>query len=360
MRKTHIALVLALLTVALATYSVMWQSANRTTYLAAEARSIVADTIPNLDGATAWINSPALTREALGGKVVLIHFGTYSCINWRRSLPYVRAWSAKYGSQGLVVVGVHSPEFEFEKDMLNVQWAVRTMDVPFAVAVDNDFKIWRAFGNQHWPALYLIDARGKVRYQHFGEGAYDASERAIQRLLLEAGSGSADEGLVSLVPTGVEAQANWQALGSPETYLGHKRSHGFSSPGGFVKDAISDYRLADVLGPNRWALRGSWIASATNVVAVGPRASIQHRFQARDLHIVLGPATNQKQIRFRVLIDGNPPGPSHGVDVDANGHGTIREQRMYHLIRQPGEIGLRLFEIRFEEAGAEAYAFTFG
>lgn len=316
--------------------------------------------LPSFDGVTTWINSPALTPAGLRGKVVVVDFWTYSCINWRRSLPYVRAWSDKYKDQGLVVIGVHSPEFEFEKALGNVRWAAKDMDVRFPIAVDNDFQIWRAFGNQHWPALYIVDAEGRIRYHHFGEGDYDGAERLIQRLLREAGGGKTSDKLVSIKAQALEAAADWGNLRSAENYLGHRRTEGFSSPGGLRRNEAGHYRLPDSLAVNHWSLGGKWIAGSHSIALAGAHGRIQYRFHARDLHLVMGSTTAGKPVRFRILIDGAPPRASHGVDVDESGFGTVVQHRMYQLVRQRGEIAPRLFEIEFLDSGADAYSFTFG
>ena len=300
------------------------------------------------DGATAWLNSPPLTASELRGKVVLVQFGTYTCINWLRTLPHVRAWAEKYKGQGLVLINVHTPEFEFEKDMDNVRRAVKDLAFAYPVAVDNDYAVWRAFANNAWPALYLIDAQGRVRYRHLGEGEYERSEKMIQQLLAEAGAASVPRDLVSVEGRGVEAAADWENLRSPETYLGPERAENR------VHAAAARLRL------NQWTVSGSWTPKRQALVLSKSHGRIAQRFHARDVHLVMGPAAQGKSVRFRVLIDGKPPGPSHGVDTDAQGNGTVSEQRMYQLIRQPGPIADRLFEIEFLDPGVEAFAFTFG
>ena len=295
--------------------------------------------------ANEWINSPPLAPASLRGKVVLVDFCTYTCINWLRTLPYVRAWAQKY-KQGLVVIGVHTPEFEFEKKVDNVRRAIRQMRIEYPIAIDNDYSIWRAFDNQYWPALYFIDARGRVRHHHFGEGEYERSEQTIQRLLADAGA-AADSGVVSVEAAGVEVPADWDNLRSPENYLGSARTENF---------AASASRLA----LNQWALTGDWARGRQAVVARAPRARIVNRFHARDVHLVMGPSQQASSIRFRVSIDGKPPGSAHGLDADESGSGTVVEQRLYQLIRQPGSIVDRTFEIEFLDAGVEALAFTFG
>jgi len=315
--------------------------------------------LPPFDGATAWLNSEPLRRDALEGRVVLVNFGTYTCINWIRSLPYVRAWADKYTSQGLAVVGVQTPEFEFEGDLDNVRRAIKEMDVRYPVAVDNDYAVWRALDNHYWPALYFVDAAGRIRHHHFGEGEYMGSEMVLQMLLREAG-GDVEEELVRLVPAGAEAEADWGNLRTPETYLGYGRTVGFVSPAGLAPDKRLGYSPPAELGRNQWALSGDWRIGETPVLLGEAGGSIRFRFHARDLHLVMGPPAGRPPVRFRVRLDGEPPGPAHGVDVDDNGDGSADYQRMYQLIRQPAPIGDRLFEIEFLDAGVEAFVFTFG
>jgi thiol-disulfide isomerase/thioredoxin len=309
--------------------------------------------------ATEWLNSPRLTSSSLAGKVVLVDFWTYTCINWLRTLPYRRAWAQKYG-QGVVVIGVHTPEFGFEKNVDNVRRAVRQMRIEYPIAIDNDYSIWRAFNNQYWPALYFIDARGRVRQHHFGEGEYDRSEMAIQRLLAEAGSGGARDGLVSVDASGLETAADWDTLRSPETYVGYERTARFASPGGARRDRRRVYAAPARLSLNEWALAGEWTIGSEATVLNSPDGRMVYRFQARDLHLVMGPSRQETSIRFRVTLDGQPPGPARGIDVDNGGNGTVVEQRLYQLIRQTRPIVDRRFEIEFLDAGAEAFAFTFG
>ena len=314
----------------------------------------------SLTKATAWINSPPLTAAGLRGKVVLVDFWTYTCINWRRTLPYVRAWAAKYQHAGLVVIGVHSPEFAFEKDLVNVRWEAQEQRVGYPIAVDNEMEIWRGFNNNYWPALYLIDAHGKVRYHKFGEGDYAEAERMIQQLLTEAGHTGVPHDLVSVDARGAEAQADWNDLKSEENYVGYERTADFASPGGAVTDKAHAYTAPASLRLNQWALAGDWTMARGFVTLDQPHGKIMYRFHARDLHLVMGPAVRGHAVRFRVLVDGQPPGTAHGVDVDAQGYGTLDQQRMYQLVRQQGAIGDRLFEIEFLDAGAEAFSFTFG
>lgn len=320
---------------------------------------------PPLDGAVTWLNSPPLTLAQLKGKVVVVDFWTYSCINCLRSIPYVRAWAEKYKDQGLVVIGVHAPEFAFEKDVKNVRKAVADLKIGYPVAVDNNYAIWRAFGNQYWPAHYFIDAQGQVRHHHFGEGGYDQSERVIQQLLAEASraKGSKVEvegGLVAVKATGAQAPSDGKDVGSPETYVGYDRAENFASAGGAVRDARHVYALAGPLKLNAWGLAGDWTIGAEQAGLNAPGGKIAYRFHARDLHLVLGPAANGAKVRYRVTIDGKPPGADHGMDTDAAGNGVITGQRLYQLVRQKGAIGDRTFEIQFLDAGAQAYAFTFG
>jgi thiol-disulfide isomerase/thioredoxin len=313
-----------------------------------------------LEQANEWLNSPPLTAQDLRGKVVLVDFWTYTCINWLRTLPYVRAWAEKYRNQGLVVIGVHSPEFAFEKNPDNVRRAVKDLRVDYPVAVDSEHAIWRSFDNQYWPALYFIDAQGRVRHHHFGEGAYEQSEMIIQRLLSEAGASGFGDDLVSVDARGLEAAADWGSLKSPENYLGYERSQGFASPGGAMLDKPRVYALPTRLRLNDWALSGDWTVKNHATVLNKPNGSIAYRFHARDVHLVMGPAAPATSVRFRVLIDGQPPGAAHGTDVDEQGFGTVGEQRLYQLIRQPKPIVDRQFEIEFLGSGVEAYAFTFG
>ena len=316
--------------------------------------------LASLDRADEWLNSPPLTASALRGKVVLVDFWTYTCINWLRTLPYVRAWAEKYKHQGLVVIGIHAPEFEFEKNINNVRWAVKDMRVDYPVAVDNDHVIWRAFRNQYWPALYFIDAQGRVRHHHFGEGSYEQAEMVIQELLAEGGAGIISREPVSVEARGIEVAADWSNLKSPENYVGYARTQNFASPGGAVSDQPRMYELPARLRLNNWALSGDWTMRKDVTALNKPNGRIAYRFHARDLHLVMGPAAPGSSIRFRVLIDGQPPGAAHGIDIDDQGIGTLTEQRLYQLIRQQNPIADRLFEIEFLHPGVEAFAFTFG
>jgi cytochrome c biogenesis protein CcdA/thiol-disulfide isomerase/thioredoxin len=314
---------------------------------------------PSLSGATAWLNSPPLTSESLRGKVVLIDFWTYSCINCLRTIPYIKAWAEKYKDHGLVVIGVHTPEFAFERDVDNVRRAVSDLKIGYPVAIDDDYKIWRAFDNEYWPAHYFIDAQGRTRYHHFGEGDYDGSERVIQRLLAEAGNGGVPQSLVSVAASGAEAAPSKGDDKSPETYIGYNRADNFVSPGGIVEDENHLYDSADPK-LNQWSLSGDWLVSGERATLNSDSGKITYRFHARDLHLVLGPTADGKPIQFRVTIDGQAPGEAHGADTDADGHGVVSGQRLYQLIRQNGAIKDHTFEIQFLDPGVHAYAFTFG
>jgi thiol-disulfide isomerase/thioredoxin len=316
--------------------------------------------LASLERADAWLNSPPLTPSALRGKVVLVDFWTYTCINWRRTLPYVRAWAEKYKDQGLVVIGVHAPEFEFEKNLNNVRWAVKDMGVDYPVAVDNHHVIWRAFRNQAWPALYFIDAQGRVRHHYFGEGAYEQSEMILQELLREAGASGVSREAVPVNGQGADAAADWANLRSPENYLGLERTENFASPGGATLDKPRMYELPAALRLNGWALSGDWTVKKDTSASNRAGGRIAYQFHARDVHLVMGPATAGTSVKFRVMIDGQPPGAAHGVDVDEQGNGTVTEQRMYQLIRQQQPIADRQFEIEFFGPGVEAFSFTFG
>jgi thiol-disulfide isomerase/thioredoxin len=296
----------------------------------------------------------------LRGKVVLIDVWTYTCINWLRTLPYVRAWAEKYKSQGLVVIGVHSPEFGFEKDIDNVRRAAKDMRVDYPIAIDSDHAVWRALDNEYWPALYFVDAQGRIRHHHFGEGEYERSETIIQQLLSEAGKSVIGQELVSVDARGAETAADWGNLKSPENYVGFERTENFASPGGAVLDKARVYVAPARLRLNQWALSGDWTVQKQLTVLNKPNGRIAYRFHARDLHLVMGPAERGTPVRFRVLIDGRPPGAAHGGDVDDQGNGTVTEQRLYQLIRQPKPIADRQFEIEFLDPGVEAFAFTFG
>jgi thiol-disulfide isomerase/thioredoxin len=330
------------------------------------ARLPVEGELPPFGGATEWLNSAPLAPAGLRGKVVLVSFWTYTCINWLRQLPYLRAWADKYAGHGLTVVGVHTPEFGFEHQAGNVRRAVKDMRVEYPVAMDNDYAIWRAFDNHYWPALYFADAGGRIRHHHFGEGEYQQAEMIIQQLLADAGSGDTSHSMVSPHAGGIEAAADWASLRSPENYTGYERTENFASPGGLVPGRPHDYPAPPQLELNHWALSGSWAAGeqATSLDQAG--GQLTYRFHARDLHLVMGTGSGPDGgpaaagVRFRALLDGQPPGVAHGSDIDAQGHGTVAEPRLHQLIRQPGPIVDRTLEITFLDPGAQAYAFTFG
>jgi cytochrome c biogenesis protein CcdA/thiol-disulfide isomerase/thioredoxin len=325
----------------------------------AEAELPIEDLKPSLAGAQEWLNSKPLSIEELKGKVVLVDFWTYSCINCLRSIPYVRAWAEKYRDHGLVVIGVHAPEFAFERNVGNVKKAVETFKIDYPVAIDNDYTIWRAFENEYWPAHYFIDANGKVRHHHFGEGEYDESERVIQKLLAEAGNKSIPTGTVAVNGSGAEAASVKADVDSPETYIGYDRSNHFISPGGVVQDESHLYAAGEPQ-LNEWSLVGKWTVGNERAQLDEKDGRIVYRFHARDLHLVLGPSGESGNIRFRVMIDGKPPGEAHGMDIDADGNGVVSTQRLYQLIRAPGPVVDRTFEIEFLDPGVQAYAFTFG
>ena len=310
--------------------------------------------LPGFAGATGWLNSAPLTGADLRGKVVLTDFWTLTCINWLRTLGYVRAWAEKYGDRGLVVVGVHTPEFPFERDTENIRAAATHMRVGYPIAVDSDYAVWDAFANRYWPAVYIADADGRIRHHHFGEGGYEECETVIQQLL---GIG---EDLVSIAPDGFEAQADWENLRSPETYLGYEQARNFASPGGAELDESRSYAVPDSLRLNDWALSGAWTVARGASVLNRADGRIAFRFHARDVNLVLRPRTHGASVPFRVLVDGAPLGADHGLDVDAEGHGTLVQPRLYQLVRQQGAITDRTFEIAFLAPGVEAYVFTFG
>jgi len=316
--------------------------------------------LPKLDGATGWLNSAPLTRESLRGKVVVVDFWAYSCINCLRTMPYVNAWYRHYKDSGLVVLGVHSPEFAFEKDIANVRAAVKKFDIQYPVALDNEMAIWKAFNNKFWPAHYFVDAKGQIRGHHFGEGKYAKSEREIRRLLTEAGAKNLPDPLDDAAGVGVAAPADTASVASPETYVGYVRAENFVSPGAFARDAQKNYAVPKALTLNQWALGGSWqVAREHARLGVAP-GRIAFRFKARDLHLVLGPAAAGKPVRFRVTLDGAPPKMDAGMDVDANGNGVVREHRLYQLIREKGPVSEQEFVIEFLDPGVDAYSFTFG
>ena len=312
------------------------------------------------DGATAWLNTEPLTPEALRGRVVLVDFWTYTCVNWIRTFPYVRAWASKYADAGLTVVGVHTPEFGFEADLDNVMAQTRNLGVDYPVAVDSDYRVWGAFANRFWPAVYIADAEGRIRHHHFGEGEYAQTEMVIQRLLLDAGARDLDQDLVSVDPRGLEVGADWQALRSPETYLGYGQSSGFASEHIAAYDLPHEYDGQDFLPLNSWDLTGNWTFARHAVGSNAAGARIAFKFHARDVNLVMGPRAAGAVIPFRVTLDGRPVDAARGSDVDADGRGIVRDQNTYQLVRQPGPIDDRRFEIEFLEAGVEGYCFTFG
>jgi thiol-disulfide isomerase/thioredoxin len=316
--------------------------------------------LPSLSGASDWLNSPPLAAENLRGKVVLVNFCTYTCINWLRQLPFVRAWNERYRNQGLLVIGVHTPEFVFEKDLDNVRRALEGRKIEYPVAVDSDYAVWRAFNNRYWPALYFVDARGRIPHHQFGEGEYENSERIIQQLLVEAGAGGGNQDLATVNTAGIEAAADWDNLNTPETYLGYERAENFASPGGMVSDEPLLYAAPAGLMLNHWALSGDWTVRKQSALLNKSGGRIACRFHARDLHLVLGPAVRGTFLRFRVTLDEQSPAGAHGLDVDEQGYGTVGEQRLYQLIRQPSPITERKFEIEFLDPGVEAFVFTFG
>jgi len=320
----------------------------------------VEGNLPSLEGAVQWLNSPPLDAQALKGKVVLVDFWTYSCINCLRSLPYVKAWAEKYRDQGLVVIGVHAPEFAFERDVGNVTKAMKDLGINYPVAIDNEFKIWRAFNNEYWPAHYFADAQGRIRYHHFGEGAYDESERVIQQLLREAGAVKVSDGLINAKADGVQMAPDSNEVQSPETYVGYQRAEHFVPETALVPDKVAAYNPPAQLALNDWSLGGQWHVGPERATASAPASRIVYRFHARDLHLVLGPGADGKPVRFKVLIDGKAPGDDHGMDVAPDGSGTVTDQRLYQLVRQNGGVTDRTFSIEFLDPGASAYAFTFG
>jgi thiol-disulfide isomerase/thioredoxin len=315
--------------------------------------------LPSFGGATGWLNSQPLSTEDLRGKVVLVDFWTYTCINWLRTFGYVRAWAERYRDHGLVVIGVHTPEFPFEQDVDNVRQAAKDMAVEYPIALDSDYDVWRAFDNKYWPAVYIADAQGQIRHHQFGEGGYDECEEVIQQLLHAAGQEDVGDDLVSVAGDGFEAQADWANLESPETYLGYQQAENFASDGA-APDEPRTYEVPDKLRLNQWALAGDWTIESRASVLNAADGRIAFRFHARDVHLVMGPPAPGTSVPFLVTVDGESPGEAHGLDVDEQGHGTLAEQRLHQLIRQPGRIRDRTLEITFLEPGAEAYCFTFG
>jgi thiol-disulfide isomerase/thioredoxin len=318
------------------------------------------DGLPDFNGATGWLNSAPLAISELRGKVVLIEFWTYTCINWRRQLPYTRAWAAKYKDKGLVVVGVHSPEFEFEKSIDNIRRAALAAGIGYPIAVDSDHSIWRAFRNAYWPALYFIDAQGRIRHRQFGEGGYERAERVLQELLIQAGATGLTPDLVQVEATGPEVAADFGSLRSPETYLGFARSENFLAGEDAPLGRRSSHSFPTRIGLNEWALDGAWKVEREVAILAKPHGRIAYVFHARDLHLVMGPSAGRAAVRFRVTVDGKVPGPMHGVDTDEHGHGTASELRLYQLIRERSRVGTHRFEIEFLDAGVEVYSFTFG
>jgi thiol-disulfide isomerase/thioredoxin len=316
--------------------------------------------LPSFEGATGWVNTEPLTPADLRGRPVLVEFWTFTCINWLRTLPYVRAWFEKYRGDGLVVLGVHTPEFDVERDSERVRRAAHEMRIEYPIAVDSDYRVWRAFDNNYWPALYFADANGQIRHHRYGEGEYEQSELVIQRLLAAAGAGHVRPELVSVDGPGIEAPADWEHLRSGEAYVGYLRAEGFASPGGVDRDRQREYALPDALRLNQWALFGDWTVGGQPAVLNAPNGGIAHRFHARDLHLVLAPPPDDRPVRFRVRVDGSAPGADHGVDINEHGEGTVTEPRLYQLIRQRGRVADRTFEITFPEPGVRAYVFTFG
>jgi thiol-disulfide isomerase/thioredoxin len=328
---------------------------------AAESQPALADEgrLPDLDGAITWLNSTPLNRKSLQGKVVLVDIWTYSCINSLRQLPYMKSWAAKYKDAGLVVIGVHAPEFGFEKERANVENAVRDLKLTYPIAIDSNHAIWQAFNNEYWPADYFIDGQGRIRYHHFGEGEYVESERVIQELLKENGATGLNLSPVSLSADGVEAAPSGDVQ-SPETYVGYARTERFASPGRLAQDARKTYSAPASPSLNQWGLSGSWNVGAESAALQGPPGKIVFRFHARDLHMVLGPAKNGKPVRFRVTLDGGTPSDDCGLDSAPDGTGEVRDPRLYQLIRQKGRVKDRTFEIEFLDPGIQAFSFTFG
>jgi thiol-disulfide isomerase/thioredoxin len=316
--------------------------------------------LASFGGATGWLNSPPLTPEGLRGRVVLVDVWTYTCINWLRTLPYVRAWDAKYRDAGLTIVGVHTPEFGFERDVDNITVMAREFGVEYPIAIDSDYGVWRALDNHYWPAAYLADAEGRIRYHHFGEGEYAATEMAIQALLMEAGATDVDQDIVMVEPKGLEVAADWRTLQSPETYLGYRQASGFAQDDSARFGEQATYNPPGFLPLNAWGLTGAWTVASHASVSHAPGARVAFRFHARDVNLVMGPLEKGSAIPFRVFLDGQPATDAAGTDVDGDARGTLNVQRTYQLVRQTGPIRERTFEIEFEEAGAEAYCFTFG
>jgi thiol-disulfide isomerase/thioredoxin len=316
--------------------------------------------LPSFGGATGWLNTDPLTPEGLRGRVVLVDFWTYTCVNWVRTLPYLRAWAAKYGDDGLTVIGVHTPEFGFERNVDNVITQSRHFGVEYPIALDSDYGVWSAFANHFWPAVYIADAEGRIRFHHFGEGEYPMTEMVIQQLLLDAGAGDIDQDLVMVEPRGLEVAADWGTLQSPETYVGYRQSTGFA------QDDVARFDQPRVYAPplrlplNTWGLAGTWTVTGDAGILDEPGGRIAFQFHARDLNLVMGPSSQEASVPFRVFLDGEVAQDALGTDVDPDGSGTVSDQRTYQLIRQRGPVADRLFEVEFQEPGVEAYCFTFG
>jgi len=320
----------------------------------------IQNELPSLADATGWLNTEPLTRESFRGRPVVVEFWTFTCINWIRTLPYVRSWYEKYRHDGLVVLGVHTPEFEVERDVENVRRAAGQMRIEYPIAIDSEYAIWRAFGNQYWPALYFVDADGRIRHHRFGEGEYEYSEIVIQLLLKAAGVREVNGTLTSVDARGVEAPADWDELRSGETYIGYARAENFASPGSASWDQRKEYSLPDALQLNHWALAGDWSVGPQAAVLNASGGQIAYRFHARDLHLVMAPARDVDRVRFRVLLDGDPPGAAHGIDTNEHGEGSVTGPRLYQLIRQRTAVAERTFEITFLDPDVHAYVFTFG
>jgi thiol-disulfide isomerase/thioredoxin len=316
--------------------------------------------LPSFGGATGWLNSDPLTPEGLRGRVVLVDFWTYTCVNWLRTLPYLRAWAAKYADDGLTILGVHTPEFGFERDVDNVVAQSRRLGVDYPVAIDSDYAVWTAFANHFWPAVYIADAEGRIRFHHFGEGEYPMTEMVVQQLLLDAGAGDVDQDLVTVDPVGLEVAADWGTLRSPETYVGYRQSTGFAQDDVARFDQAGVYTPPPRLPLNTWGLSGTWTVTGDAGVLNEPGGRIAFEFQARDLNLVMGPSSPGGSVPFRVFLDGRPVTDAHGTDVGPDGSGTVSDQRTYQLIRQPGQVAERRCEVEFQEAGIEVYCFTFG
>jgi len=349
-RLTAIALVAAIAT---ATASALAAPTLNSSALPVQGR------MPGFDGATTWLNSAPLTPQQLRGKVVLVDFWTYSCINCIRALPYTRAWAEKYRERGLVVVGVHTPEFKFEEDLVNINAAVGRFKIDFPVAVDSNQRIWQAWGNQAWPAFYLVDANGMIRYRQYGEGTYDKMERAIQSLLAEARPGMVDTTLVNPSANDEQMAPDWGSIGSEETYVGYLKASNYRSTPKLREDRAQTYTLGQ-LGLNQWGLSGQWVVGGESAVAGDGGAGIAHQFSARDLHLVMGPGMAGKKVRIKVTVDGRAPGADRGADIDADGNGVVDATRLYQLVRQSGGVRQRRFEVKFLDGGAQVFAFTFG